>query len=160
MRTPPIVLQEPHRPRPIRFLDLWQVDGWRLKAYGIAYGGRERPDARLVDAALDLARKALPSPPVTPARYGVGFVGVHEGRGMDVVFVCWWEDENELRYRSFVSPKGEPAFEERTRDGNVICIWDLAVVGFERDAWASAVLANPKGPDVDEYLARRLNGEF
>jgi hypothetical protein len=32
-------LQEPHATRPIRFLELWQESGWRLKVYGIAYHG-------------------------------------------------------------------------------------------------------------------------
>ena len=26
-----------YEPRPIRFLDLWHVDDWRIKLYGIAY---------------------------------------------------------------------------------------------------------------------------
>ena len=41
----------------------------------------------------------------------------------------------------------------------VACVWDLAVIGFEREAWLEAVLSNPRGPDVEAYLARRLSGE-
>jgi hypothetical protein len=32
-----------------------------------------------------------------------------------------------------------------------------SVLSFERNAWVEAVLANPSGPDIDEYLASTLN---
>jgi hypothetical protein len=30
-------LVEPYEKRPIRFLELWESDGWRLKVYSLAY---------------------------------------------------------------------------------------------------------------------------
>ena len=30
---------------------------------------------------------------------------------------------------------------------------------FERSAWVECVLTNPKGPDLEAYLARRFSGE-
>jgi hypothetical protein len=39
-------------------------------------------------------------------------------------------------------------------------VWDLAVIAFERDAWLDAVLRNPAGPDVERYLATRLDADI
>ncbi len=30
-------LVEPYQKRPIRFLESWEQDGWRLKVYSLAY---------------------------------------------------------------------------------------------------------------------------
>jgi hypothetical protein len=81
-------LSEPYTLRSVRFLDLLTFDGWRVKLYGIAYRA-ERPGQALVDAAVAAARERLPRPAVTDDRYGIGFVGAHQGRGGNFVFVDW-----------------------------------------------------------------------
>jgi hypothetical protein len=150
-------LLEPYTPRPIRFLELWEDAGWRIKVYGIVYGGG-RPDPLLLEAARATARARLPEPAVAPGRYGVGFLGVHQGRGVNFVFVDWWTAENELRHHVHLSEAEAPAaLTDATHTGQAACVWDLRVIGFERDAWVETVLTNPAGPDLDAYLARRLN---
>ena len=69
-----IYLQEPYDPRPIRFLELWETGGWRMKVYGIAYRSR-RPSEDLVRAAKDVAEQRLPRSAEGEGRYGVGFIG-------------------------------------------------------------------------------------
>jgi hypothetical protein len=151
-----IKLAEPYEPRPIHCLDVWEHAGWRLKLYSIACN---RPTARaaLVDAAQAAARERLPQPAVTPDRYGVGFLGVHDGRGVNFVFVDWWADENELHHHVYISPVDQPDRLEYRTSGSIACVWDLRVMAFERQAWIDTVLANPAGPDLDAYLARQLN---
>jgi hypothetical protein len=39
----------PYKARPIRFLELWEHEGWRVKVYGIA-AAAERPSQELVEA--------------------------------------------------------------------------------------------------------------
>lgn len=146
-----------YRARPIRFLELWEESGWRMKVYWISYQGPEAKP-KLVAAAKQVARQQLPQPAVTPSRYGVGFLGVHEGRGLNFVFVDWWADENELHHHWYSSPPEKPeALESGSPTGQLACVWDLRVLGFERQAWVETVLANPNGPDLEAYLARRLN---
>ncbi|HML21399.1 MAG TPA: hypothetical protein PKD09_07125 [Aggregatilinea sp.] len=152
-------LQEPYAPRPIRLLDPWAYAGWRLKVYGIAYG-RALPRPELVEAAQAVAAQRLPQPAVTGDRYGVGFLGVHDGRGAAFVFVDWWQSENELHHHVYVAPTEQPtALEYVTPSGLSACVWDLAVICFERQAWLETVLANPAGPDLDAYLARCLDAD-
>jgi hypothetical protein len=150
-------LQEPYKSRPIRFLELWEESGWRMKVYGIAYQ-RDLPRRELIEAAKRVARERLPQPAITPNRYGAGFLGVHDGRGANFVFVDWWQDENELHHHVYVSPADHPEkLEYVTPTGLTACVWDLRVLCFERQAWLDTVLANPAGVDLEAYWARRLS---
>lgn len=149
-------LQEPYKTRPIRFIELWQEANWKLKVYGIAYQ-HPLPRKELIEAAKKVAR-----PHLIPANgikhYGVGFLGVHDGRGENFVFLDYWADENELHHHVYVSPTDKPELLEYvTPTGLIACIWDLRVIWFEREAWVKTVLANPSGPDLERYLAYHLN---
>lgn len=149
---------EPYRPRAVRFLEQWEPVGWRIKVYGIAYA-RTTPGGRLVEAARSVARARLPTPAVSEQRYGVGFMGVHEGRGSNLVFVDWWADENELHHHVFVSYPGAPdALTDVTHTGLVGCVWDLAVLAFERRAWIDTTLLEPGRQELDRYLGCRFQG--
>lgn len=149
-------LQEPYQPRPIRFLELWQTAGWTLKLYGIAYS-RPLPRPELLAAAKEVAATQL-AKLQTQEHYHLGFMGVHDGRGANFVFVDYWADENELHHHVYISPAEHPArFEYATPTGLIACVWDLRVICFERQAWLETALANPAGPNLQEYLERRLH---
>jgi len=153
------MLSEPYEARSVRFLEEWPHEGWRLKVYGIAYR-RERPRPELVETAKRLARVRLPRPATEGGRYGVGFVGVHEGRGSNFVFIDWWADENELHHHVYAAASDElESLRYVTPTGLSACVWDLRVQAYEREAWLEEVLKNPRGPDLEGYLARRLNEE-
>ena len=154
-----ITLSERYAPRPVRPLPLFGVDGWRLKVHSIAYRGElARPE--LVQAACRVAAEVLPRPAIGEGRYGVGFLGVHDGRGATFVFVDWWADENELHHHAFSSPLDRPGDLIATSpDAFIACAWDLAVIGHERAAWVETVMSNLDGPDLESYLARTLTAE-
>ena len=150
---------EPYAPRPVRFLELWQVDGWRLKLYGLSY---QRPAIRpeLRPLAQQVARERLRISAAGQPHYHLGFVGINDGRGAVFIFVDFWADENELHHHVYVAPKDQPdQLTYQTPSGLTACVWDLSVLAFERQAWVEAVLANPAGPDLERYLAARLDAE-
>jgi hypothetical protein len=150
-------LQEPYKARPIRFLELWEEAGWRLKVYGIAYQC-DYPRPGLVEAAKTVARVHLLQPLALQQGYRVGFLGVHDGRGANFVFLDYWANENELHHHVYVSPSDEPvSLEYVTPTGLTACVWDLRVLCFERQAWIDTVLTNPTGPDLEKYLTHQLN---
>jgi hypothetical protein len=151
-----MLLREPYEPRPIRYLEEWAFEGWRLKVYGITYR-RPRPRAELVETARQLARKSLPASR-EGRNYGVGYVGVHDGRGANFIFVDWWADENELYHRVYAAPSDELVnIPEITATGLSVCVWDLRVQCFEREAWLETVLRNPNESSFEDYMRRRLN---
>jgi hypothetical protein len=149
----------PYEPRSIRFLDLWRIDDWRIKLYGIAYGC-PLPRPELIAAAKQIATQQLHSLPADLRHYHVGFLGVHDGRTANFVFLDFWADENELHHHVFVSPTDRPGqFANVTRTGLSACVWDLRLQAFERDAWVTHVLQRGEAPDFDGYLAATLNAD-
>lgn len=166
-----LIPDTPYTARPVRFLRLADLGGWRVKVYGIS-AHRERPDPAFVEAAERLARDRLPSPPVWSAvpgagpavsedRYGIGILIAHEGREGGFALVSWWVGENMLQHHVYFAPAHAPfTFEYLSPTGIVACVWELAVLAFEREAWIEAMLANPGGPDLQTYLARRLNADL
>jgi hypothetical protein len=148
----------PHRPRFARFMRLAPVGGWHLKLYGIAtHREHARPD--LLNATLDLAATVLPQPPVTADHYGVGFAIAHDANAASIGIVYWWQSSNELHQRIHVGPLEPPSAMAPTENQAAGCVWELAVVEFERRAWLADVLARPEGPDLAAYLSRRFNGD-
>ncbi|MBO8164973.1 MAG: isochorismatase [Brevibacillus sp.] len=151
----PIKLRENYKKRSVRFLGLFEHNGWKIKVYGISYDS-EKPRDSLVEAAKKAAVGKLPQ--ITEDIYGIGFLGVHDGRGANLVFLDWWGYENELFHHTFLSSKEHPEnLEENTPDGPAACVWDLIVIGFERQAWVDYVLSNGNGPDIEGYLACTIN---
>ena len=151
-------LKHGYQARPVTFLGIWDVKGWRLKTYGIAWA-RARPREELVDASRLWAERLLVERPTALEHYGVGFIGIHDGRGENQVFLDRWVGENELLHDYVVSRPDTPReLRAAPVDHNSVCVWDLAVQWFEREAWVECVLKRPERPDVEEYLARRLQG--
>jgi hypothetical protein len=152
-------LEQSYIPRRIRALGVDDICGWRMKLYGLSREDNG-PDPILLDRARDCARSILPAPAVMETRYGVGFIGAHQGRGSSLVFVAWWERENELHHHVWIT--GQNSFDELeyvTPVGLAACVWDLVVICHERQAWIDAVLA-PAVPDTGRYLELVIEGRF
>lgn len=148
---------ERYERREIRILELWEPGGWRIKVYGIGAEGR-MPPAALVDAGKEAASTVLDRVASATDHHGVGFLAVHEGRGADVVFLDWWAAENELHHHLWIAEPGRPAsLRLRAPADFVACVWDLEVIGFERDAWVRHVMEHPDDPLWEEYVAATLD---
>ncbi len=74
------------------------------------------------------------------------------------ITVDWWEHSNELRHHVFRAEANHPLhFDDLTATGEAFCVWELRVIGFERDAWLETMLDSIDGPEEVAYLSRRLN---
>jgi hypothetical protein len=150
-----------YAPRPITHLETWDHEGWRVKVYGIAASG-SRPSPALVEAIKREAEARLPRPAVTAGRYGEAFLYAHQGGdGAGFASVNWWANENELYHFQYEAPADDPG---RLRPveatgGSSMCVWDIAVIAHERQAWIDHVLNNDAGPDLAAYAAATLNAE-
>jgi hypothetical protein len=143
---------KPYAPRPVRSLGLAHPHDYRIKQYSIVYGdGAFRTDD--FETGLRLLFEALPRPAVTPARPGVGFAIAHQGNGADYAVLGWWDNENELPLRVVVRPQTPGGMWRPARESEAVCVWDLEVIWFERQAYVQTVLS---GGTVEDYLNRIL----
>ena len=155
-----IHLKSPYKTRPVRFLHLAEHAGWRIKLYGIRYA--DNPEVTQVDQhIIELASKAmlaqLPQPAVTGSRYGVGFLIIHQGQDRNWLLLDWWYDQEIIKQLLFSSPVDAADQVTPAESDLMACTWELAVHGFERQAWIDHVLNNPNGPDLDAYLNQQFN---
>ncbi|MEZ4629706.1 MAG: hypothetical protein R2880_03145 [Deinococcales bacterium] len=147
---------EAYKPRLIRFLELWQAEGWQMKVYGITYEGKSIDEA-LVQAAKQTALEVLPQPARNLNRYGLGFIGIHQGRSYDFVTVAYWNYSTELKQLSLMRASSRGTTLESVDEQELSSdVWDLYLLAFERQAWVSHMLqssqASPEG-----YLSTQLN---
>lgn len=145
-----------YAPRPIHPHGVREHDGGRLKRYTITW------DAGALDWAdfepgIALALAELPRPAAAGGRPGVGFVIAHRGRGADYLVLGWWDRENELPLRVFVR-EGEGGWRP-ARGGESVCVWDLQVIAFERDAYVATLMDAACADPVAAYLARTFHVE-
>lgn len=90
----------------------------------------------------------------------MGFVIAHDAAGICFGLVYWWQGENELHQRLFMSSKDAPEDLWPIEHPAAGCVWELGIIDFERRAWLADVLANPAGPDLELYMSRTLNTEL
>ena len=147
-----------YQPRHARFLRLETLGDWRVKVYGLSLLGRSaRPE--LVDATVQLAAQVLPRPAVTEDRYGAAFAIAHDAATASIGLVYFWQSANELHQRCYAGPLNTPHAMTRLEHPAAGCVWEMAIIGFERQAWLDEVLASPDGGDIERYLARHLDAE-
>lgn len=146
---------QPYEPRSFRFIELLSIHGWRMKLYGIAWQ-RELPRPEVLEAAKRVAADILANE--TANNYKVGFIGAHDGRNACFVFVDFWGNENELFHRVYLSRLNEPqSLTPAKGSDSSVCVWDLHLQNFEREAWIKHILRKPAAPDFEAYLAERLH---
>jgi hypothetical protein len=149
---------EAYEPRAFRFIEVLIIDDWQMKLYGIAWR-QELPRPELLEAAKRIAIDELRH--AMPKNYRVGFVAAHDGKDACVVFVDYWGNENELFHRVFLSRSKDPNTLTSTKSSDSsVCVWDLRLQSFEREAWIKHVLQKPRSPDFRGYLDERLNEEI
>lgn len=156
-----ISLASPYERRNVHSLGLVELLGWKIKVYEIYRNneaasviGAEHP---AVTHAKNFAMTILEQPPEDRARYGVGFLIVHRGIDRNWVLLDWWYEREILKQVLMSSPLDRPE-EIVVETGDLMaCTWELAVIGFERDAWVQTVLCNPKGPDLAAYCKQEMN---
>jgi hypothetical protein len=158
-----MTLQEIYGPRPVEYLGVWAVNGWSLRAYGIAFN-RETVRRELVMAALEIAGEPLP-PIDDPRSSGAGFVTLHDSEDGCYVLVDWWV-QIEMHEAIYCSPIDDPAALSRMETPVVACVYELAVIDHERRRWLEHVRASPEivregteRSDISAYLdAPELTG--
>lgn len=149
----------PHERRHIAHLRNARQNGWHLKVYGIAPDGA-LPRENLLRYALAVTADLLPSidgTGHTSDGRGLGFLVVHDTPTLCYVLVHWWAERNEVHQRVYSAPAQVPETLRPHSSPAIGCVWELAVVDFERRAWLTHILSPSEGPDVAAYLNEELH---
>ena len=93
----------------------------------------------------------------------LGFVVLHRcGEDFYFLLVCTWRNENELWETVWAKDgRSEPLFRPWAPDGAhrpTFCVWELGVVGHERDAWTRYVLSRRDEAARGAYLRDSFDG--
>jgi hypothetical protein len=145
--------------RLVRFIGIWEMNGWKLKVYGISatrdLSDKDTVSAAMIEGGRQIAETVFTRDPTTNS-YGLGYVILHEGLLANWLLLDWWADEIQIRHQLYKSGSADPAAFERVTSDLIACIWELRVVGFEREAWIKTMLKSPTRPDVRRYLDLHL----
>lgn len=145
--------------RPVRFLQTAEVNGWQVKIYSISIKAE-----RIQLPVAEIAKTQLPhwlakANRHFPNKHQVATLILHEGKEGFFAIISRWVDENMLQLYVYLADNNTPtSFKLFSDNGIVTCVWELAVLWFERNAWVDCVLKNPGDPDaIKKYLARQMN---
>jgi hypothetical protein len=142
-------LSNAYAPRLAQFISDEVIGAWRLKLYGLA-DPEKGVRRELLEATRERAVGSLPE-----EGYGASFAIAHDA-AYPIALVYWWQGINELHQRSFVGEEIDAL--EPVKFTPAGCVYELAIVEFERRAWIDDVIGNPDGPDLERYLSRRFGG--
>lgn len=153
-----------HVPRRIRFLHWHGTPARWLKVYGITRPGGVLASGTVMQA-LQVATawhaahwgtgNAADS---SLSDHGLGFVIVHEGTDGVYLLLDAWADDNLLRHHVWRAPHHAPtAFASLAGSDIMACVWELAVIEHERQAWLKWMFGARSDARPTAYLADVLN---
>ncbi len=145
-----------YQTRPIRFLGLEKSENWNIKVYSISCKN-EYADARFISSAKANIPLWLSNASNTQLpNYRVATLIIHEGKEGCFAVLSWWIDENVLQLFAYLASDSLPDQYQLISDkGIVSCVWEMAVLWFERNAWVEEVMKNPQSPQaLDNYLSK------
>ena len=149
-----------YKPRPIRFLEVFQHEDWAIKIYSIS---SKKEQVNVQDLALaknNLEAWLQESKAYNLETYNIATLILHEFDGGCFAIVNWWTDENMLQNFVYLKANNTAEFAPFSDKGISTCVWEMAIWWHERNAWVKHVLMKNEKPDFKAYLMEHLNGEF
>ena len=131
----------------------------RLKWYELRRAEATVPAARRREARVFLGEEAGTGG--LELGYGLGFVVLHHSDVRTYLIVGAWRDNQELWETLFVREHAADGSFERRRpgvDAPTLCVWELAPVWHEREAWVRYLRSARDEAAKRAYLEDRLTG--
>ena len=152
----------PYQKRPIRFLGLACCGEWTIKCYSISCKN-EYASEKQIQAAKDMIPEWLLQAELTQhSLYKAATLIIHDGRDHCYAIISWWTGENMLQLFAYIADEQVPdQFHLISDKGIISCVWEMAILWFERNAWVSKFLMQPETPDaLNQYLQEQLNDDL
>jgi hypothetical protein len=145
-----------YQKRPIRFVEVFQHDKWQIKLYSISIHNERVADQNIAMAKARLDEWLSRSREYDLESYQIATLILHEGKEGCFAIISWWIDENMLQLFVYLKPNGSDEFVLFSDRGIVSCVWEMAVLWHERNAWVKHTLQTTH-PDFDAYLKDHIN---
>lgn len=149
----------PYVPRQVRFVAVNLVKDWQIKTYALTKG-----DARIDEQVWKQVSGNLPdwlknSRAYSLPTYKIATLIVHQGSDGIFAILSWWIDQNMLQVLVYKTDlQANAPFELYSDQGIVTCVWEMAVLWFERNVWVEHILSKAHAPDFESYLNVQMNG--
>lgn len=126
-------IKNTYKPRPIRFLEVYQHNDWQIKIYSISVHN-EFVKKENTDIAKTYLTGWLQNANNYPLNtYNIATLIIHEYKGGCYAIINWWIDENMLQQFVYSATNENPSeFILYSDKGIVTCVWEMAVLWFER----------------------------
>lgn len=149
-----------YKPRTTEFKQLLTINNWTVKVYTITNRSRFESAVTLQSAVAMLPEWLEKSKAVEFETYGIAFLIVHEGTDGVWTLINWWTGGEILRSLTYYTDFDTPTeFQTRPQEGFMACVWEMAVITFERAMWIEHILKNACQPDFKAYFQKTLSTE-
>lgn len=146
--------------RPVRFLEVYIHNGWYIKIYSISVRSEHVQTQVVESAKLRLTEWLQKSDQHPLENYKIATLILHEGKEGCFAIINWWVDESMLQHHVYLMDYARPSHFELYADKDIItCVWEMAVLWHERNAWIENILKKNKNPDFEGYLNSQLNAD-
>lgn len=151
-------IKHQYQPRSIRFLEVFQLNNTTFKFYSIS-NRRDVADTKNIEAVKGCARQWYDNMHAgTLDTYAMAILIVHEVQEGVMGIISRWIDENMAQTHVYLSHEQQAkSFQLFSEEGIHTCVWELAVLWHERNAWVKHILMRAKNPDWKNYLNETLN---
>jgi hypothetical protein len=149
-----------YKPRKVEFNRMVTTDGWSVKVYQLTCRLEFESKGVLDNAVLNLPKWLERSKTLGFETYRTAFLIVHEGHDGVWTLLNWWIGGEMLQSITFYTDFNKPdEFQMFPREGFMACVWEMAVIIFEREMWIEHILRQADNPDFTTYLEAHLNKE-
>lgn len=146
---------EIYHPRDVSNLGQWDIGGLKLKIYGLVADNKKIDRATVTLAQSFVRQDVLPRVANEGDDNGMGFVIIHPGELGVSISAHWWIQGSVLCqhiYRKLYSA-ADPM--DTVKRPVVACVWELALINAEQEAWRAAMMKSEPSPSV--YMDTRAD---
>ncbi len=142
----------PYSERTIQFVKVDTHENWRIKVYTITRQNSSIDALTWVQIKSHLTGWLEKCHAYKLPVYQIATMIVHAGVDACYVLINWWTGENMLQNYVYIKKDQDADFSLYSGDGMTACVWELAVIWHERNAWIKHILMQPEHPQFEQYL--------
>lgn len=149
-----------YQTRKIRYKQLVEVEGWKIKVYTLMKQGSFEHEAFYQNVLSELPSWLKIKNGFNDSNDQIAFLILHVGTEGIFSLVNWWVGKNMLNTHIFLTDHDNTnSFKKISGNGLAPCTWELEIINHERVSWTNHVL-KPESPDFDAYLRDVINKEL